>query len=113
MKARAHTQGRGIESIATSVKMSDQACAKYIVVVLIQAPGVGSELQFSEIGKHCSRFAAKNAMVHVMVSPIMSHEMTKNVLVKKILVGVSFAQRPLTEELKHGTFDRRGSRLFL
>lgn len=65
---------------------SDQACARYIIVVLMQVPGAAPKLlQFSEMGKHCSRFAAKKAMVHVLANPIMTHEMTENVLVMKIL----------------------------
>ncbi len=71
-----------------SVKTSDQACAMYIMVVLMQAPGVGM-VQFSEMGKHCSRFAAKNAMVHMMVKPIMTHEMMEKVRVIKILLHES------------------------
>lgn len=70
-----------------SVNTSDQACAKYIIVVCMQVPEVASKLaQFTEIGKHCSRLAAKNAMVHVMVRPIMAQEMMENVLSVKILV---------------------------
>ena len=81
-----HTHGRGIERIITSVNISDQACARYIMVVLIQVPGEASILvQFAEIGKHCKRLAAKNAMVHVTVKPIIVHEITENVLVIKIL----------------------------
>ena len=75
----------------TSVKTSDQACAKYIIVVLMQVPGAAPKLvQFSEMGKHWSRLAAKKATVHVTVRPIMTQETMKNVLVEKILVRVSF-----------------------
>ena len=71
----------------TSVNKSDQACAKYIIVVLMQVPGVGSSVfQFSEMGRHCRRFATKNATVHVMVKPIMAHEIVENVLIAKILM---------------------------
>ena len=70
----------------TSVNTSDQACARYIMVVLIQVPGAAPILVHCiEIGKHCKRFAAKNAMVHVMMRPIIVHEMIENVLVRKIL----------------------------
>lgn len=70
-----------------SVKTSDQACAKYIIVVSMQVPGAASKpVQFPEIGQHCSRLAAKNAMVHVMFRPIMTSEMMENVLGTKILV---------------------------
>lgn len=70
-----------------SVNTSDQACAKYIIIVLMQVPEVASKLaQSSEMGKHCSRLAARNAMVHVMVRPIMTHEMMENVLSVKILL---------------------------
>lgn len=66
---------------------SDQACARNIIVVLMQVPGTGLRVsQFSEMGKHCSRLAKKNAMVHVIVRLIMTHEMMENVLVAKILV---------------------------
>ena len=86
----AHTQGKGIERIVTSVNTSDHACARYIIVVLMHVPGAAPRLfQFSEIGKHCSRLAAKNAMVHVEVIPIMTHEMMENVLVRKILIRTS------------------------
>ena len=81
-----HTQGKGIERIKTSVNTSDQACARYIVLVLIQEPGVRPKLQLSEMGKHCSRFATKNAMVHITVRLIMTQETIENVLVKKILI---------------------------
>ena len=75
----------------TSVKTSDQACAKYIIVDLMHVPGAAPKLfQFSEMGKHCSRLAAKKAIVHVTVSPIMTQETMENVLVEKILVRVSF-----------------------
>ena len=81
-----HTHGRGIERIITSVNISDQACARYIMVVSIQVPGAAPILvQFADIGKHCKRLAAKNAMVHVTTRPIIIHEMMENVLVKKIL----------------------------
>lgn len=70
-----------------SVNMSDQACAKYIVAVLMQVPGAATKVfQFSEMGKHCSRLAAKNAMVHVRIKLIMTHEMKEKVLGTKILV---------------------------
>lgn len=70
-----------------SVNISDQACAKYIIVVLMQVPGALSKpVQFSEMGKHCSRLAAKNAMVHVTIRPIMTHDMRENGLRMKILV---------------------------
>ncbi len=46
-------------------------------------------VQFSEMGKHCSRFAAKNAMVHMMVKPIMTHEIMEKVRVRKILTHES------------------------
>ena len=56
------------------------------MVVLIQVPGAAPKLvQFSEMGKHCSRLAAKKAMVHVTTTPIIIHEMIENVLVMKIL----------------------------
>ena len=75
----------------TSVKTSDQACAKYIIVDLMHVPGAAPKLfQFSEMGKHCSRFAAKKATVHVMVRPIMTQETMENVLVENILVMVNF-----------------------
>ena len=75
-----------MESIITSVNTSDQACARYIIVVLMQAPGAAPKLlQFSEMGKHCSRLAAKNAMVHAMVRATMTREKMINVLVEKIL----------------------------
>ena len=75
----------------TSVKTSDQACAKYIIVDLMHVPGAAPKLlQFSEIGKHCSRLAAKKATVHVTVRPIMTQETMENVLVEKILVRISF-----------------------
>ena len=81
-----HTQDMGIERMITSVNISDQACARYIIVVSMQAPGVALKpVQFSEMGKHCRRFAAKKAMVHVMVRPIITHEMTEKVFVMKIL----------------------------
>ena len=52
----------------------------------MQVPGAGLKLfQFSDIGKHCSRFARKKATVHIMIRPIMIHEMIEKVLVKKIL----------------------------
>ena len=86
LKTKSHAQGKGIERIKTSVNTSDQACARYIILVLMQAPGVKSQLQLSEMGKHCSRFAAKNAIVHVTVRPIMIQETTENVFVGKILV---------------------------
>ena len=90
-KKKSLTHGRGIESIMTSVKTSDQACAKYIIVVLMHVPGSAPKLlQFSEMGKHWSRFAAKKATVQVRVRPIMTQETTKNVLVENILVRVSF-----------------------
>lgn len=70
-----------------SVKTSDQACAWYIMISSMQVPGAGLKLfQFSEIGKHCSRLAAKNAMVHVTIRPIMTHDMRENGLRMKILV---------------------------
>ena len=95
----------------TSVKTSDQDCARNIVVDLIQVPGVGSKLQFSEIGKHCSRLAAKKAMVHMIVRPIMTQEMMEKVLVTKILVWTSaFPKFPNVKVWKHATFDRKGSR---
>lgn len=77
-----------------SVNTSDQACARYIIVVLMQVPGAAPRLlQFSEMGKHCSRFAAKNAMVHIMIRAIMTQETIKKILVKKILGrGLSFTE---------------------
>ena len=76
----------GIERMITSVNISDQACARYIIVVSMQAPGVALKpVQFSEMGKHCRRFVAKKAIVHVMIRPIMTHEMTEKVFVLKIL----------------------------
>lgn len=70
-----------------SVNISDQAWAKYIIVVLMQVPGALSKpVQFSEMGKHCSRLAAKNAMVHVTIRPIMTHDRRENGLRMKILV---------------------------
>ena len=89
LRAKSHTHGKGIERIKTSVNTSDQACARYIILVLMQASGVSSKRQLSEIGKHCSRFAAKNAIVHITVKPIMTHETTENVFVEKILVQSS------------------------
>lgn len=84
---RSRTQGRGIERIKMSVNTSDQACAKYIIVVLMQVSGAASNpVQFAEIGQHCRRLAAKNAMNHVTVRPITTHEMMENVLGMKILV---------------------------
>lgn len=75
----------------TSVKTSDQACAKYIIVVLMHVPGAAPKLfQFSEMGKHCNRLAAKKATVHVIVRPIMTQETMKNVLVENILIMISF-----------------------
>ena len=66
--------------------MSDQACAKYIMDVLIQLPGALSiTFQISEMGKHWSRLAKKNAMVHITTAPIIVHEMIEKVLVMKIL----------------------------
>lgn len=64
---------------------SDQACARYIILVLIHEPGVKPRLQLSEIGKHCSKFVAKNAMNHATVTPIMNHEIAENAFVGKIL----------------------------
>ena len=53
----------------------------------MQVPLAASKLvQFVEMGEHCSRLAAKKAMVHVMVRPITTHEMMENVLVVNILV---------------------------
>ena len=86
LRTKSHTHGRGIERIKTSVNTSDQACARYIILVLMQESGVNFKLQLSEIGKHCSRFAAKNAVVHITVKPIMTQETTENVFVEKILV---------------------------
>ena len=88
LRTKSHTHGKGIERIKTSVNTSDQACARYIISVLMQASGVKPKLQLSEIGKHCSKFAVKNAMVHVTVKPIMTQETTENVSVKKILVQI-------------------------
>ena len=68
-----------------SVNISDHDCAKYIIVEFMHVPGAGSRLQLSEMGKHCSRLAAKNAMVQVMTTPTIIHEMIENVLVKNIL----------------------------
>ena len=108
-----HTHGRGIERIITSVSISDQACARYIMVVSIQVPGAAPILvQFVEIGKHCKRLAAKNAMVHVTVKPIIVHEMTENVLVIKILEWKLACPIPLCKnwstlpsiEKDHGNF---------
>lgn len=50
LRTKSHTHGKGIKRIKTSVNTSDQACARYIIVVLIQVPGVKSKLQLSEIG---------------------------------------------------------------
>ncbi len=86
LRTKSHTQGKGIERIKTSVNTSDQACARYIIFVLMQLPGVKFKLQLSEMGKHCNRFAAKNEMVHVTVRPIMTQEITENVFKGKILV---------------------------
>ena len=56
------------------------------MMVSIQVPGAAPILvQFADIGKHCKRLAAKNAMVHVPIRPIIIHEMMENVLVKKTL----------------------------
>ena len=86
MIGSSHTHGKGIERIKTSVNISDQACAKYIISVFIQVPGAALRLvQFKEIGKHCSRLAAKKAMVHVKTIPVIIHEIIENVLVKNIL----------------------------
>ena len=94
----------------TSVKTSDQDCARNIVVDLIQVPGVGSKVQFSEIGKHCSRLATKKAMVHIIVRPIMTQEMMEKVLVTNILVWRSaFPKLPNVVKSKYATFDRKGS----
>lgn len=70
---------------------SDQACPKYITDVWIQnEPGVTDQLiQFSDMGEHCRRLAKKNAMVHAVVKPIMTHEMTENVLEVNILARMS------------------------
>lgn len=82
-----HTQGKGIERITMSVKTSEYACAKYIIVILIHVPVSALKLvQFSEMGQHWKRFVAKNATVHVMVRPIMTHEMMEKVPNMKILV---------------------------
>lgn len=89
-----------------SVKTSDQACARYIIVVLKQAPGAGDKSQVSYMGKHCSRLAAKKATVHEIVRAIIIHEMIENVLVKKILVKISLAKFPSVKGKKHRTFDR-------
>ena len=52
----------------------------------MQVPGAGPKLlQFSEMGKHWSRLAAKNAMVHIIVRAIITHDVMENVLVAKIL----------------------------
>lgn len=83
-----HTQGRGIDSIMTSVNISDQACPMYIMVVSMQTPGLASMfVQFSEIGKHCNRFAKKNAIVQTTITPIIAHEIIKKGFVVKILVS--------------------------
>ena len=48
-----HTQGRGIERITMSVKTSEYAWAKYIIVILIHVPVSALKLvQFSEMGQH-------------------------------------------------------------
>ncbi len=105
-----HTQGRGIERIRTSVNTSDQACAKYIIVVLMQVPGGAPKLvQFSEMGQHCSRLAAKKAMVHVTVTPIMAMEINENVLGTKILPQVSLPVYYIVKGLGYATFDRKES----
>lgn len=58
--------------------------------VLMQVPRAAPKLvQFSEIGKHCSRLAVKNATVHAMIRAIMIHEVMENVFVSKILVSRS------------------------
>ena len=86
MTGKSQTHGKGIERITTSVNISDQACAKYIMDVLIQLPGALSRtVQISEMGKHCSRLATKNAIVHATTAPIIIHEMIEKVLVMKIL----------------------------
>lgn len=86
LRTKSHTHGKGIERIKTSVNTSEQACARYIISVLMQAPGVNPKLQLSEIGKHCSRFAVKTAIVHATVKPVITQETTENVFVEKILV---------------------------
>lgn len=69
-----------------SVKTSDHACAKYIIVIFMQVPVSALKLsQFSEMGQHWKTLAAKNATVQMMVRPIMTHEMMENVLSMKIL----------------------------
>lgn len=82
-----------------SVNISDQAWAKYIIVVLMQVPGALSKpVQFSEMGKHCSRLAAKKPIVHVIVRPIMIHEVIEKVLVKNILIRrVSLLEYPTSK----------------
>ena len=65
--------------------ISDHACAKYITVEFMHVPGAGFRLQLSEMGKHCSRLAAKNAMVQVTTTPTIIHEMIEYVLVENIL----------------------------
>lgn len=82
-----------------SVKTSDQACAWYIMISSMQVPGAGLKLfQFSEIGKHCSRLAAKKPIVHVIVRPIMIHEVIEKVLVKNILIRrVSLLEYPTSK----------------
>lgn len=65
---------------------SDQACARYIIPVLMQEPGENSKLQLAEMGKHCSRFTTKNTMVHITVKLIMTQKTTEKFFVGKILV---------------------------
>ena len=53
-------------------------------------PGVTVQLiQFSDMGEHCRRLARKNATVHAVVKPIMTHEMMENVLEVNILARTS------------------------
>ena len=81
-----HTQGMGIDKIKMSVKISDQACALYMVVVSRQTPEAARELlQLLEIGTHCSRLTAKKVMVHVIIRPTIAQEMMVNIFVVKIL----------------------------
>ena len=72
--------------MTTSVKMSDQACAMYIIVVRMQEAVAASRLiQFMVMGRHWSRLAKKKAVVHIIVKPIIIQEIMKKVLVRNIL----------------------------
>ena len=92
-----------------SVKTSEYACAKYIIVMFTQVPGSALKLvQFSEMGQHWKTLAAKNATVHMMVRPIMTHEMMENVPNMNILEWRSTGRNTsFFEHLGRATFDRK------